>query len=276
MRHGWRVKTHCETGQSRVLDGAGKTVAQGTEAECIEIAGRAAPTARNSRGVVLLHGILNDPEIMRRAENALRRAGWAVANLAYPSTRLPLEAHARSASLVASALAESGAHEICFVGHSLGGLVARAAMARADADGWRPGRMVLVGSPARGAMVARMLQPLPGYKSFLGPCGTTVTPAGAACVPMPMCRGVAVIAGGTGGRGFNPLLDGDNDFTVTVAETRMPEVETAFLRVRALHNPLMEHHTTIAATCRFLETGRIADGLHPGSFKGLSTGAARP
>jgi pimeloyl-ACP methyl ester carboxylesterase len=186
---------------------------------------------------------------------ALEQAGWTVANIGYASTRLDFGAHAAAVSQVARALAEDGATDISFVGHSLGGLVASAATQLAPANDWQVGRVVLVGTPARGAAIARAFSDLPGYKSFLGPCGETLTPPGAARVPRPSCRGVAVIAGGTGKGGFNPLLAGDNDFTVKVEETHLPDAD--FLLVRAMHNPLVRHRRTIAAAAGFLETGKM-------------------
>jgi len=209
------------------------------------------------RGVVLLHGLMRNPSIMRRVASALAADGWAVANLGYPSRRGGLPEHAATASAAARALADDGAEAISFVGHSLGGLVARAAMARAADDGWSPGRLVLIGSPARGSSLAGALSTLPGVPALLGDCVGVLTPTGAATVPVPHCQGLAVIAGGTGGRGFNPLLPGDNDFTVTVAETRLPGAENAFLLIRTVHSLLPTSRATITATRTFLETGRL-------------------
>jgi pimeloyl-ACP methyl ester carboxylesterase len=257
VRSGWRVQVHCDSLQARILDPGGRCVATGTEEACRTRAARLAPCARRRRGAVLLHGILNDRQIMLPMAAVLEAAGWAVACIDYPSTRRHLEAHAAAASHAARALAEDGAAEISFVGHSMGGLVARAALSRAQKDGWQPARLVLIASPARGSGLARSLRGLPGYRSLLGPCGDAVTPDGAAQVPMPACRDVAVIAGGTGRNGFNPLLEGDNDLTVTVTETRLPDVETDFLLVRATHTPLAAHRRTISATLSFLATGRM-------------------
>ena len=254
---GW-VKCHCATGSAGGLAPGARATARGGAADCIAIARRSAPAAGRCRGVVLLHGILNYPGIMVRAADALADAGWAVANIGYSSTRRPLDTHAAAASSAALALAEDGAREVSFVGHSLGGLVARSAVARAAVDGWAPGRLVLVGSPARGSAIARVLSPISGY-ALLGECGRTITPQGAAAVPVPACKGIAVIAGGTGGRGFNPLLPGDNDFTVTVAETRLPGAEDGFMLVRAMHNPLAGHRVTIGAVTRFLVNGRLGE-----------------
>jgi pimeloyl-ACP methyl ester carboxylesterase len=201
--------------------------------------------------------MLRDTSMMAPAANALEADGWAVANLFYASRRRTPAETAAAASAAARALAEDGAEKISFVGHSLGGLLARATMARAPQDGWSAGRLVLVGSPARGSSVAVALKNFPGTMTLLGACGEVLMPGGAASVPVPRCRGVAVIAGGTGGRGFNPLLTGDNDMTVTVAETRLPEVEEAFLLVRAMHNALPTRRETIAAVVAFLDAGRL-------------------
>jgi pimeloyl-ACP methyl ester carboxylesterase len=257
VRAGWRVQVHCDDGRARVLNPAGRQAGWGIEQKCREIAARRAPSVGRRRGAVLLHGMLRDPAMMAPAARALEAAGWAVANLGYPSRRRTLAQTAAAASAAARALADDGAEEVSFVGHSLGGLVARGAMARASQDGWSPGRLVLVGSPARGSSVAGALKNFPGTMMLLGASSEVLLPGGAASVPLPRCRGVAVIAGGTGGRGFNPLLPGDNDVTVTVAETRLPEVEDGFLLVRAMHNALPAHRDTIAATLAFLAAGRL-------------------
>ncbi len=249
IRSGWHLQVHCVTGQARILDPARHVAHAGAEGDCLDLIGRRAPSAGRRKAAVLLHGILNYPGIMARLATALETAGWAVANLAYPSTRLPIATHAAFASRAARALAEDGASDVSLVGHSLGGLIARAALARAAQDGWRPGRVVLIGSPVAGSATARTLRLLPGYEMLLGQCGVSLTASCAA--PGPAAIEAAVIAGGTGGRGFNPLLPGDNDFTVTVAETRLPNA--ASLLVRAMHNALPEHPETVCATLGFLE-----------------------
>ncbi|WP_419895928.1 esterase/lipase family protein [Roseomonas sp. USHLN139] len=257
-RSGWLVQSHCATGQARLLDPFGAVLASGTAADCIALAARVARPAGCRRAVVLLHGLGHHTGGLARVAAALADHGFAVANLGYASLRQPLAAHARAASSAARALSEDGAAEVAFVGHSLGGLVARAAMARAAEDGWRAGRLLLLGSPARGAGIARAVAALPPYRALTGECGQAVTPAGAARVPVPECRGIGVVAGGTGGRGYNPLLPGDNDGIVTVAETRLPEREEGFALVRARHTPLAASDGAIRAALGFLELGRLA------------------
>lgn len=256
VRNGWRVQTHSTTRYSRTLDASGKSVTSGSPEHCISVAATSAPRLDAQRAVVVLHGIWDSPRLMAPLADALEAKGWAVANVAYPSIKLPVVAHGLAVSRVARALAEGGAHEISFVGFSLGGLVARAAMAHAEQDDWSPGRLVLIGSPARGSVIAKWFQNFPGYRTIAGGCSEDVTPVGAARIPKPKCRGVMVIAGGTGSRGFNPLIPGDNDRLIAVEETRIPDYETEFRLVHSIHKSLPQQPETISTCCDFL--GRAA------------------
>lgn len=256
LRTGWRVQRHYATGEARLLTPAGACIAAGPLVDCVAQAERSAPSAGAKRAAVLLHGLWHHPGSMQRLKAALEMQGWAVADVGYPSLRLPLAAHGAAASLAAQALAQDGADEIAFVGHSLGGLVARTAMASAATQGWRPGRLVLIGSPAQGSIIAGRFQNALGYGMITGPCGAAVTPAGAAAVAVPDCEAVLVIAGGTGNRGYNPLLRGDNDGLIAVAETRLHGYETGFLLTRARHKNLPTKPETISACVKFLETGQ--------------------
>jgi pimeloyl-ACP methyl ester carboxylesterase len=249
LRSGWRVQVHCVSGAARVLDPRGRGLVLGRREDCIALAAQSAPSANARRGVVLLHGMWNGPGMMLPLAAAFEAQGWAVANPGYPSTRRPLAAHGAAAAAVAQALAEDGAREVSFIGHSLGGLVARTAMAAAPV----PGRLVLLGSPARGSMVAQRFHNVPGYGIVCGDCGKSVTPGGAATVPMPVTDQVFVIAGGTGRTGYNPLMGEDNDGLITVAETRLPGYESRFRRVRALHRSLPLRREVIEEISNFLK-----------------------
>jgi hypothetical protein len=230
----------------------------GDEGDCLAAALKLAPGAGRRKAVVFLHGLAHHPGAMKGAARAMEEEGWAIANLGHPSVKLSLEAHAESASRAALALTEDGADDVCFMGHSLGGLIARSAMARAARDGWKPGRLLVAGSPSEGSVVANFLSELDTYRRVFGPCGQSVTSAGAASVPLPVCSEVGVIAGGNGGRGWNPLLRGDNDGVVRVAETRIPQSETCFMLVRSLHTPLASHPQTVRAAISFFEHGKLS------------------
>ena len=64
-----------------------------------------------------------------------------------------------------------------------------------------------------------------------------------------------IIAGGTGSdEGHNPLLEGDDDLVVSVAETRLAGARD-FLVVPALHTVIMDDPTVQECTSRFLQAG---------------------
>jgi len=256
VRSGWRVQQSTWSGAVRLLDPARRVAAAGSLDACLDTAQAMAPAAEGDRAVILLHGLGRGRGIMRRMEQALLAAGWVVANVGYPSLRRPLEYHADAVRGIARAMHADGAREIALVGHSLGGLVARAAAAGAAADGWPLGRIVLLGSPAQGSIVAQALKDFAPFRVIAGDCGQAVTPLQAIKVPVPTTE-IAVIAGGNGSAGYNPFLSGDDDGIVTVAETRLPGMETDFLMLRSMHARLPLQREAVAATVRFLDTGRL-------------------
>jgi pimeloyl-ACP methyl ester carboxylesterase len=256
VRSGWRVQRSTRSGAVRLLDPAGRVAASGSLEACLDVARATAPAARGERAVILLHGLGRGRAVMRRLEQALLAAGWVVANVGYPSLRRPLGHHADAVRGIAGALHADGTREVALVGHSLGGLVARTAAAQAARDGWRLGRMVLIGSPAQGSVVAGALKDFAPFRIIAGDCGQAVTPLRAVRVSVPATE-IAVIAGGNGKRGYNPFLDGHNGL-ITVAETRLPGMETDFLLVRSMHATLPLHRDIVTATIRFLDTGRLA------------------
>ncbi|WP_158922475.1 alpha/beta fold hydrolase [Acidisphaera sp. S103] len=250
-------------GTVRLLDPAYRIAAKGSLEACLDAGQTQAPAAEGDRAVILLHGLGRGRIVMRRMEHALRKAGWTVANVGYPSLRRPLAYHVDAVRCIARALHQDGAHEIALVGHSLGGLVARMTAVHAGEDGWTLGRIVLVGSPAQGSAIAEALKDFPPFRAIAGECGRAVTPLHAIQVPVPATE-IAIIAGGNGKNGYNPFLTGDNDGIVTVDETRLPGTESAFLLLPSTHTRLPMRHDTVAATLSFLETGHLLTQLQAG------------
>jgi hypothetical protein len=248
VRSGWLVQGEARTGRFRVLDPSGRMAAWGDEAGCLSLARARAPRDTRRRAVVLMHGMGRTRRCMARLGRTLDAAGWAVANLDYPSLLEAPHVHAARARRVATALAEGGADEVAFVGHSLGGIIGRIALSQ----GWPAGPLVTIGTPNRGAALAAWLAHMPLYRMAAGDCGIAVTPGGVAEVPVPDRR-ILVIAGGNGRRGFNPLLRGDNDGIVAVDETRLRGAETEFRLTRTIHTVLPSAADVIGATIGFLE-----------------------
>ncbi|MGB9692214.1 MAG: esterase/lipase family protein, partial [Candidatus Sumerlaeaceae bacterium] len=168
--------------------------------------------------VVLLHGLGRTPLDTWVLANAAKREGYKVLNWAYPSTRYGIDK--LSDMLSREILRFHEADAIHFVGHSLGGLVERRLLATAPPP--NAGRLVMIGSPNAGAWIAETLGDLWLFKKLFGPVGQELRrgPRGQCTLLGKPHSEFGIIAGGTGRtRGMNPFLPGDNDCTVTVAET---------------------------------------------------------
>ena len=256
-RSGWRVQECLIGGGWRVRAPDGTTSRHASRQDAITVAQATAPSIHGKRAVIVLHGLGRTRLSMLRVTSALEADGFAVADLSYPSLTRTVQDHAEQACAVAQALVEDGAVSVDLVGHSLGGLVARQALAFGVP---KARRLACLGTPNQGARIADALircTPL----AFV-PCGTTVTTAGAAVVPPPSVP-TLVVAGGNGRHGWNPLLAGDNDGVVSVAETRLGDAEATFVRVRSLHSVLMSHPKTIEAVLAFLGDASVPDVVRP-------------
>jgi pimeloyl-ACP methyl ester carboxylesterase len=124
-------------------------------------------------GVVLLHGIAVGTWTLRKLERALQRRGFATLNLGYASRSRPLQALAEDVHPQVAAFADDLGGSIHFVGHSMGGLLARVYVAK-----YRPtrlGRVVMLGTPNAGSEIADLLERLVVYRWFFGPAGLQLT-----------------------------------------------------------------------------------------------------
>lgn len=125
--------------------------------------------------------------------------------------------------------------------------------------------MVMLGTPNRGAELADMLKQNVIFRTVYGPAGqelVTDPNATIGTLPTPAFE-FGVIAGGQGDdRGFNPLLAGDDDGTVTITSARLAGAAD-FLRVPRIHSFLMSDETAIAAVKCFLEHGRFSLNREP-------------
>jgi pimeloyl-ACP methyl ester carboxylesterase len=131
-------------------------------------------------GVVLLHGLAGTSRLLRKMERALQRAGYATLNLDYASRKRPIEALVED---IHPAIAEFSRNvgDLHFVTHSMGGLLARAYLAR-----YRPARLarvVMLGPPNNGSEVADLLKDLAPYRAFFGPPANSSGPNTASFSP---------------------------------------------------------------------------------------------
>ncbi len=202
---------------------------------------------------VLLHGFLRTGASMLPMAVALRRSGYAVTRcptFLYQNRTLPDAA--RELALEIAALQRLHGH-VDLVTHSFGGLLARAVMSHAPVR-----RAVLLAPPNQGAHMAELARRfVPVHKLGWDPLAQ-ILPG----IPRKLPRGpaeIGIITGGTGDeRGFNPLLDGDNDQTVRVSEARLEGVDH-FVVLPVRHTFLMAHREVQRLTLGFLRHGAFPD-----------------
>jgi triacylglycerol lipase len=213
------------------------------------------------RCVVLLHGLNRSARSMRPVERALRRRGYDVLNLSYPSRRANI---AELSAEVATRITAWNEHaRFDFITHSMGGIVLRAAVASAFLPVARVRRVVMLGPPNRGSELADVLPNLPLvgplYERFLGPAGRELG-TGRTSVPLqlpPPAFELGVIAGT---KAINPIfarmLGGTNDGTVRVDRTTLEGVAD-FLLVPHSHSMLMMSSVVVEQALHFLDVGQF-------------------
>jgi len=211
--------------------------------------------------VIYLHGIGRSSRSMRPILNAMPTAEFVHVPFEYPSTRVPLEQSANYLHSLIESLTDVSI--ISFVVHSMGGLVVRRYLK--DHNDPRLHRLVMLGTPNSGAELADMLKRNMLFRTVYGPAGqelVTDKDGTIGSLPTPAIE-FGVIAGGKGDEnGFNPLLPGDDDGTVTITSARLAGAAD-FLRVPKLHSFLMSDETAIAAVECFLEHGRFSMEREP-------------
>lgn len=275
---GYRLQRHVWTGHCRLLDLRDRRHAAGSLERCRQAAARLRPAVTTGGTlVVMLHGLYRSRRCFRSLERRLHDAGCTLVAPNYPSGHAGLAELGRWLNTLMAGF--RGYREVVFVTYSLGGLVLRSALAAGD---WRQrlpvAGIVQIGPPNRGARAADLIRRLPPDNRLSGPaarelCGPIDLPEPPDDIP------VLVIAGGTGDdRGFNPLLDGDDDGLVRVAETRLDRPHE-FCRLATLHGLLLGHPHTArlvrSAIARWTERGQ-ADGCQAdGSRAGGSQAGGR-
>jgi pimeloyl-ACP methyl ester carboxylesterase len=263
LHAGYRIQRNVWTGHHRLLSPHDFRLAVGDFAACREglfriVAGTGAVPAGNHL-VLLLHGIFRSKDSFGPMVRGLRAAGYDAHAVNYPSTRQSLQDHADQIDSVLEHV--QGADTVSFVTHSMGGIVARVLLSRLDRP-WRArlrvNRLVMIGTPNHGAEAITRLEQLPDQlvEAIAGPALHQMRPSAATVIPRPTVP-FGIVAGARGDpRGYNPLLNGDDDMTVRFEEATLEGAEDTLV-IPAVHTVLMIHPTVVRATVAYLATGRF-------------------
>jgi triacylglycerol lipase len=211
--------------------------------------------------VVLLHGLARTSGSMGEMERKLQAAGFAVANVGYPSREHPVEQLARQAVEEGLQLcSEQGAEQIHFVTHSLGSILVRYYFkGRVDS---RLGRVVMLGPPNQGAELVDALAEFPGFGLLNGPSAEQLATGrdGITDSLGAVNFDLGVIAGD---QAINPffaaLIPGPDDGKVSVESTRV-EGMREHLVMPVSHTWMMFNNGVIDQVISFLRRGHFISG----------------
>jgi pimeloyl-ACP methyl ester carboxylesterase len=206
--------------------------------------------------VVLLHGLAAGRLNMWPIGRALERSGYRTLNLSYPSRSRSLD---RLIDPLADEIDRRARGTIHFVTHSMGGLVARALLARR-----RPadlGRVVMLGPPNDGSEWVQLLARIGLDQMILREARDVLTPDRSAAIRQSLGEidyPVGIIAGD---RPVDPILPRlvlphPNDGKVSVAATRLAGAADHIV-MRVPHTMMLVSPRVHRQAIAFLRDGRF-------------------
>jgi hypothetical protein len=184
----------------------------------------------------------------------LARRGLNPRTFGYRTRRATLAGHAeRLEDEIRSWLGNEPQPVLGILTHSMGGLVARALLARPSLQEFAPRqRLVMLAPPNQGAVLALRNRHRRPFRWLYGHAVDELQPHRVAQLPVPpVSCATLILVGGTGdGRGYNPMITGDDDGVVASAETALPGLEPEF--VGGVHSTLQWRADVLARAATFL------------------------
>ncbi|MBI1215022.1 MAG: alpha/beta fold hydrolase [Alphaproteobacteria bacterium] len=208
--------------------------------------------------VIVLHGIGMSKSWMSGLSRALKKAGYTVHNISYPSREKDFDLLVRDH--IAPLMEKIPAEKVDFVGHSMGGILIR--FYAKEYGSKRIGRVVMIGTPNHGSQVADYLHQWSAFRWFYGTAlqGLGTLPENAHEKLPPVDFECGVIAGENHWLHFpiNYLADVPmpNDGLVTVDSTRI-EGMTDHTVLNADHSLMVWTPEVWRRAIAFLQDGRF-------------------
>jgi pimeloyl-ACP methyl ester carboxylesterase len=213
-------------------------------------AAEAAPAHRSRAAdetVVLIHGMLSSPGSMQSLARALAGEKFHVHNWGYPSLRASIAEHARRLQQLLRQVArgrEGVGHEapgLHLVTHSMGGIIARAAIGEAAMP--RVARMVMLAPPNRGSHLTRWS--LGPFAKCFPPLSELTEGVDSLVNRLPPPREIEV-----------GIIAAARDAVVHLESTRLEGMKDHLI-VPTNHRRLPRNAQAITATLQFLREGRF-------------------
>ena len=204
--------------------------------------------------IVLVHGLWNRGWSMAAMAKRLRARGHHVEVFSYPTRNDCLNGHADA---LHAFLSKNRTEELHLVGHSMGGLVILNLLSRFD--DLPSGRVVLMGTPVKGAGIIKRLEKLPGQKLMFGKArdnlmqGFQHTPLGH---ETGMIRGTRALGlGRIAGKRDEP-----NDGSITVSETELDGLKDS-VELEVAHSEMLISAEVVEQVEQFLLNGKFDKGF---------------
>ena len=208
--------------------------------------------------MILLHGMARSPSSMNPLASVLRRSGYRVSNIGYPSR--PHDVEELVERYVRPAFESCGrdGQALHVVTHSLGGILVRYYLQSVDLPAGS--RIVMLAPPNHGSEVADHVRHWPLYRWWTGRVGQQMGTGKDSIVHQlrPIRAEIGVIAAKRSIQPwFSALIPGPDDGAVSVEGTRLPEMND-FLMVDSSHSILMFNRRVREQVLHFLAEGRFA------------------
>ena len=190
--------------------------------------------------VLLIHGLARTPLSLLGLARDVRQAGHQTELVAYSGT---LESYRGIVARVRRRL-ETAAHRgepYAVIGHSLGGLIVRAALDQWPANCPLPRHLVMLGTPNRVPRLARRFHRWWPYRLVNGQCGQLLAePTFFARLPRPTVPTTVIAGTKSWPRALSVFGEVPNDGLVAVEETRL-DVAAALIELPASHTFMMNN-----------------------------------
>lgn len=175
--------------------------------------------------VILIHGIFSSKYFLYFIGQYLKKEGYDITLLDYPSTQYPLEKlveklHPKIKQIINN---NSSSDPIHFVCHSMGGLLLRAYLEKYPVPNL--GRVVFLATPNQGSELADVLSEFTLFKWLFGPAGQQLKTTQTAQVfkkPIDFELGVVM---GNKPTIYLPCFKGENDGNVSVESSKLPGIK---------------------------------------------------
>lgn len=190
--------------------------------------------------VLLVHGMARSPLSLRPLATAARLEGARVHSFGYAATFESVEHIADRLARRLASVTASG--PTVAVGHSLGGVLLRMAIARLPDGARAPDRLILIASPHRPSRIAQKLRHFLPYRLLNGDAGQMLgDPGRMAAVPLPRAVACTIVLGTGGSQGsWTPFAGEPNDGLVATDEALLHCGEE-IVTTPALHSFVMHH-----------------------------------